>query len=147
MFNVNQFLVTPYEEETTTFKLDGEDFVKSKLYNEEFLLKRIDGIEMLRLTHFAENEIERQVPYVIGISLLDSEKKVPIGPKLAAELVRRYYKESIKIFQAIMKFSNDATDLEDKIVEEERKNFNEVATDPSTGNGVSDSDATQEQLL
>ena len=144
MFNVQEFLVNPYEMETTTFKLDPEDFASSKLVKEEFLLKRIDGIEMLKLTHFGQDELEKQVPYVIGISLLDGDTKRPIGPALAAELVRRYYRESIKIFQAIMRFSNQLTDIEEDVVEAERKNSSEVATESSTGNGASDSAATQE---
>lgn len=145
MFKVSEFLNVPYEEEQTIYRFNTEEWEKSKLYGQEFLLRRVNGIEMLHLTSFQDRELELQIPYILGVGVLDADSKRPIGNKIATELVRRHYRESTRLFSTIMNFSQGMTDVEEDAIEEERKNLEQTDSQSSTISSANGSDSIQEQ--
>jgi len=144
MFKIIDFYNAPYEEETTTYKFKGDEWKNSKLFGEEFLIRRIDGIQMLKLTSFNEKDLERQVPYVLGLGILDSDSRKPIGNEVAVEFVKRYYRESTQLFSSIMTFAQGVTDMEEEIFEDERKNSNGTDSQSLNTSSANGSDSTQE---
>lgn len=100
MFNIDEFMSAPVCEEIITVKRG----------NEEFKIKRLNGVERLKF-----NDVSGQynrILFAISRGLLSGDQNAPIGEQNAARFIERYGSLAEGLF-------NDIFDLTQKSLEKE----------------------------
>ena len=108
------------------------DFIEIAVGSETFCIRRLNGLERLRLQDI-EKSSERII-YVIGICLLDGNTKMPIGQKNAEKFVARYDALSNEVASQIVKATMDSVHAEETAWGLAEKNLPETSGSADTGN-------------
>ena len=110
MFNLNDFFNNPYT----------ENVFKITIAERTFLVRKLDGIDSLRLCELTT--LEERIVTVIANCLLDEETLTPVGEPVASRFIRENPSNSVQMALTIMNISEDIDKRENLLIEQYQKN-------------------------
>ena len=120
MFNVSKYL----EEDCRT------DTVEERIGSETFLIRKLNGLERLRLQDVKESS--QRIVNVLAQCLLDGKTKQPIGEENAQKFIARYDALSNAVASRIFRLTVDAVNAEETAWGLAEKNSPETSGSPGT---------------
>lgn len=135
MFNIKEYLDRPFSDQK----------VKIKHKDEEYLVRRLDGLELIKWYEIDPEKKADRIIYLLATCLLDGTTKKPIGNNLAEKFIRHYYDVAYEVAIKIREMSETLASAENKEVAEEQKNSTPTDIPSSTGNTVNVSDSIPPQ--
>ncbi len=98
----------------------ANDIHKIRIHDEEYKIRRLDGIELLQLQDITETD--KKFVLILSRCLLDGKTEKPVGEAGALILLRNHLVDAIEIIHAIIDLSEEIRDLEEKTMVELKKN-------------------------
>lgn len=148
MFNTSKYCAMPYSVDTVTVKLDDESLKGTRLYNEEFKMRCLDGGERLDFLGIEKtdkkSQYRGQVEYILAHCIIDGDTNRTISNLCAQSIVKQDFDCAMKLFDKALEVSNLADKAAKEEAEEAEKNSAGTDTPSTTDDTAKDTDSTQE---
>ncbi|MDO5565896.1 MAG: hypothetical protein Q4G59_04505 [Planctomycetia bacterium] len=111
MFTIEEYLQTPWHEDT----------LEIEVHKERFRIRRLDGLDTLRL--YELKDLDERFIHILAACLLDGKTNEPVGRAYAEQFIRRHQQLAIDLTVEIINLSCELEAEEEQLVEDTKKNY------------------------